>query len=319
MNIMLANIDYRMHTTDEGDQLQRGFQFAGWKLVGAGYDNCKDVPRLLEIYKPEIVMVHDKRDWDMRSGICFNPKVGYSGISSLRNASVQKGCVVKDAGSSIEYHRAFCEEIAADFVVTYYHDDAVLKLSPWLSKYRLVRTYHTVDAQTVATIPCSGPRRRALVSGAVSGTYPLRGMCFHNAKAIDCDVIKHPGYGNKGSFTPRYLQTLSRYRVHIATASDYNFALRKIIESVAVGTTPVTNLPEWDVLPEIDGALVRISSKATVADVKRAVDKAEADWNLEQRMVWASKARLWYDWRAAGQRLSEAIMKCELTQPCTKN
>jgi hypothetical protein len=58
---------------------------------------------------------------------------------------------------------------------------------------------------------------------------------------------------------------------HVATASSYHFALRKIIESVACGCTPVTNLPAYDVLPEIDPVLVRIDDDATEAQIGEAI------------------------------------------------
>jgi hypothetical protein len=33
--LVLANIDYRRHMTDEGEQLQAGLEAAGWILAGA--------------------------------------------------------------------------------------------------------------------------------------------------------------------------------------------------------------------------------------------------------------------------------------------
>ena len=78
------------------------------------------------------------------------------------------------------------------------------------------------------------------------------------------DLLEHPGYGNPGSQVETYVKALREYRVHLATASKYGFALRKIIESVAIGCTPVTNLPTYDVLPEIDGALKRIPDRREV-------------------------------------------------------
>lgn len=308
--IMLANIDYRNHTTNEGNELQEGLSAAGWCLVGAGFlDSNTDVSAILKHHQPEAVIVHDKRDWDKNNAGCFNPAVSFRELGVLASRDdIFKATVVKDAGSMIEYHRRFCEEVKANAVITYYHDDSILPLSPWLRNYRRVRTYHSVDTiETVSKIDLTLPRMKAVVSGAVSSVYPLRQQVIRNRDSIGCDVITHPGYSNKKSHTPEYLNRLSRYRVHIATASAYNFALRKIIESVAVGTTPVTNLPEYDYLPEIDGALVRLPANATTADVCAAVEYANAKWNLDERLYWAERAQGWYDWRRMGMRLSNLI------------
>jgi hypothetical protein len=314
VKLLLANIDYTPgpgcgHTTDEGDQFQRALEHAGWTLAGAGFgDGCRDVRVLLERFEPELVLVHDKRDLDPASGICFRPGLLPEHLGELaKRRDILKLAVVKDAGSSIEYHRQFCEEIGADGVVTYYHHRSVLNVSPWLKDYLQIRTYHTVDARRCAALNLELPRRRALVSGAVSKTYPLRKLVMDNARQIGVEVLRHPGYRNKGTFTPAYLETLSRYRVHVATCSSYAFALRKIIESVAVGTTPVTNLPSYDVLPAIEGALVRVSPSATLAEVWDAVDAADRTWNLEERLEYAKAAQLFYDFRTQGERLSVAI------------
>jgi hypothetical protein len=96
-----------------------------------------------------------------------------------------------------------------------------------------------------------------MVSGAASNAYPLRQRVIRDALDLGVDVLRHPGYGNQGPRTPEYMRHLAGYKVHVATASMYGFALRKIIESVAMGCTVVTDLPAYDVLPEIDGALVQ--------------------------------------------------------------
>lgn len=308
--LVLANVDYRTHMTDEGDQLQLGLESAGWRLAGAGYgDGLRHVPRLLDRHQPEVVFVQDKRDWDPASGICFRSDVAFQESGALaRHAAVKRLAVVKDAGSSIEYHRQFCEEIAAHAVLIYYHERSVLAVSPWLRAYPLVRAYHTVDAVLLEHIDITTARRRALVSGAVSPqVYPLRKQAFEHARKFGIDVMRHPGYNNRRSSTPSYLRALATYRVHVATASVYGFALRKIIESVAVGATPVTNLPSYDVLPQIDAALVRIPPHASLSEVRDAVDHADRTWNLEERREYARRARVWYDWRAMGIRNSEAM------------
>ena len=100
---------------------------------------------------------------------------------------------------------------------------------------------------------------------------------------------------------------MAGYKVSVATASLYGFALRKIIESVAAGCIAVTNLPESDVLPEIDGALWRVSQEAKIGEVEDAVAQAEAAWDLDAAIEWSKRACRFYDWRAVGQRLSDSI------------
>lgn len=310
MKLLLANIDYAMHTTDEGEQLQRGLEAAGWVLAGFGFgDGCRDVPTLIERYKPSYVLVQDKRDWDSTCG-AFRRGLEFERLGFLAEChDIFKLAVVKDAGSVVAYHQRFCEEIGADAVVTYYHDESVLKVAKFLEGYRRVRTYHSVDVRRVPEFV--GLRmQRPMVSGAVSSVYPLRQRVVRLAPILGCDVFAHPGYGNRGSETVKYLQTLSRYKVHVATASAYGFALRKIIETVACGATPITDLPAYDVLPGIDGALIRIDPGINNASLSGVMRGAVATWNDAERRHYADAARRFYDWRDIGRRLDSLIMEC---------
>lgn len=307
--VIFGNIDYQTHMTNEGNEFQRGLEAAGWIITGKGFypNHERDVLAVLDKHNPDVVLVHDKRDFDPGHG-GFMDGIMPQNLHMLAEAkSLFRIAVVKDAGSSIEYHKAFCEQIQADAVVTYYHDQSVLKLSPWLANYELLRTYHTVDADEIAKLNLTGPRLRAIVTGAVSSVYPTRKRAIENRVHIGLDVLSHPGYGNKRASTPGYLSVLSQYRVHVATASAYGFALRKIVESVAVGATPVTNLPVYDVLPFIDGALVRITADASRDEIKDAVARADADWNLSERLHYSRLACQHYNWRVMGEALSELI------------
>ena len=305
MKLLLANIDYRAHMTNEGDQFQEGLRQAGWHLSGAGYDGVRDVVTLLARYSPTAVVVHDKRDWDPQSKIAFRKDVGFARLDKLQSASCFKAVVVKDAATFREYQQAFYEEVGADAAIVYYHEDAVVRSSGWLTGKPLIRTYHSIDP---VGLPEVGPRPDlALVSGARGPCYPLRERVFTHAIQLGVHVLKHPGYGNRGARTPGYLETLGRYRVHVATASEYGFALRKIIESVAMGCTPVTDLPASDVLPGIDAALVRVRPTIGVAELRDVINAARADWRLEERQHYATIARQEFDYRALGFRLDAAI------------
>lgn len=313
MNLVLGNVDYRLHTTDEGDQLQRGLEAAGWLLCGAGFgDGCADVPELLERHAPAAVMVHDKRDWDPASPISFRKDIGFSNLRVLaRRPEILRAGVLKDAGSALEYHRRFFAEIQADAAVVYYHPQIVKRLNPWLGQRKLVRIFHSVDRYVCEPLLDEDlPRQRAVITGASSPVYPLRHRLMRYAldhPEAHLSVFGHPGYGNGGAYTNAYLRLLAGFRVHIATASRYGFALRKIIESVAVGCTPVTNLPPEDVLPEIDGALVRIPLTASSSQALAAAELAAEAWSFEERRAWAEKAWSFYDWRASGLRLAAAL------------
>jgi hypothetical protein len=138
--------------------------------------------------------------------------------------------------------------------------------------------------------------------------------------AVMCgvDVMRHPGYGNTGTRTPEYLKTIAGYKVHVATASMYGFALRKIIESVAVGCAVVTDLPDFDVLPEIDGAIIRVRPTANSIEMRDVIRSAVALWNLDERLAWAEKARRFYDYEAIGCYLSlELARAAERKRSCT--
>ena len=273
--LVLGNIDYRTHMTNEGEELQTGLVQAGWDIAGPGYgDGCTDVPTLVKRHEAEMVFVQDKRDWDRNSPGCFNPAVHFENVGYLaERPDIFKVAPVKDAGTSKEDHRAFCEEIGAN-----------------------------------------QPRNRGIVTGATSDVYPIRTMAFDHCDVLDISGGRHPGYGNTGCATGEYLELVARFRTHLATASRWGFCLRKIIESVAVGTTPVTNLPAYDKLPFIDDALVRISNDPSLQEIKDAIDRAEAEWNLDRAIYFAERAWSFYDYRAQGRRMSERLMELANTK-----
>lgn len=312
--LVLANVDYEQHMTDEGEQFQRGLEHAGWTLAGVGYgDGCADVGALLNRHGPEVVVVHDKRDWDPASRISFRKDVGFMNMQALVESDVPRGTVIKDAATFSEYQAKWIGELRPNFVVVYYLPRIVVQVAPYLAGLPIVRTWHTVDAKLLSKIPLDGPRERGVVSGAIDRrTYPTRWTAARFADLLGISILPHAGYGNRGSDTPNYLRRLSGFRVHVATASRFGFALRKIIESVACGCTPVTDLPDDDVLPEIDGALLRIPHGASRITLRDAVARADDEWNLEERAEWARKAREFYDWRAMGTLLDSGVRSLNL-------
>jgi len=306
MNIVLSNIDYEKHTTDEGLQLQRGLEHAGWKLCGVGYDDgCADVAELLRRHKPDVVFVQDVRDWLATCNICFRKDLTFTNLQALRD--VRAFTVCKDAWNWDTEHGWIAHTIGARAILHYYAESVVRDCAAsWIAPYRTLRIHHSVDADLCSEV-WTVDRKRALVSGAKSAVYPLRDKAIGHAAQLGLDVRRHPGYGNKGADTPNYLRDVSGYRVHVATASRWEVAFRKIIESVALGCTPVTNLRADDVLPEIDGALVRVRTDCTFDELNDAIRRADALWDADERMEWARKAWAYYDWRTAGTRNAELM------------
>lgn len=308
MNRLLLGVkDYEKHGTDEGFQLEAGVARSGW-TVAYGHD-CKNVPVILKQHKPQIVLSHDQCDWHKDFPGCFDPAGSFEDIECLaKRNDIFKVVIVKDASTMQGAEKdSLARKVKADAVVLYYHPDSALKLAPWLKKYKLIRHYHSIDRNKCLMLAGTHGRERAIVSGAIGHCYPIRQMVWDHSDVIGCQILGHPGYGNIGHRSSQYLETLSKYRVHVATASEYGFALRKIIESVAVGCTPVTNLPEYDRLPEIDEALIRISNDPTVGEIKAAVDRGVNEWDLDRAVHFARKAWDFYDWRIRGAALSKDI------------
>jgi hypothetical protein len=309
--LCLANIDLKSHMTSEGEELQRGLAANGWILCGTGYgDGCKDVKVLLERHRPRAVFVAQKSDWDPKSAGSFRKDLGFLNLGMLKDRKdIFKICPVKDA-SGPEYQRQFCEEIAADLVVHYYHEKSIGALCPWLKDYRTLRIYHSIDARLAQLhfIPTE-QRKRGIVSGAVSGVYPLREMVFRSAQSLGLMKYSHPGYSNHGCQSGEYLKTLGGVKIHICTASRFHFSLRKIFESVAVGAVPITNLPTYDNIPCIDGALVRVPDSISVPELHEVINQAERGWDYDERLKFAQACWQFYDWRIAGERLNEGILK----------
>ena len=307
--LILGNVDYRVHMSDENEQLQRGLVALGWEIAGVGYgDGLADVSQLIMRHAPDAVLVMDKRDWDPAC-VAKRKDIAFSNLEALSAAmGILKFVIIKDAGTFQKEYEQFFAEVCPDYAVTYYEEAAVRKLNPWIpAGLQFVRIHHSVDADLIREIGLSGERAGALVSGARGWCYPLRNAAARAAAQYGWDVLPHPGHHNRGAFTRDYLARLVGYRVHIATASSFGFALRKIIESVACGCTCVTNLPATDVLPEIDRALMRVRDAAAVQELAVAVTKAIRTWNPIVRLETAEIALARYDYREVCRRFDAEV------------
>lgn len=301
--IGLAVESMSRHMTDEGMQIFLGLQHAGYSLWGHNFpNNDTDVRRILAATNPDIIVIQDKREWDTRAGDFRDPLARFNDHGDLRRHRAMKVTILKDAHQRPEYHKQAAKEMGVHLHIIYYYEPYVRKLAPYLDK--VVRTYHTIDKEVVPKYDTRDGY--ALLSGAVSNAYPLRERLFRRPPAnVVC--LKHPGYHRQGSATPKYLETLSQFRIAICTCSIYKYALRKIIEATACGCRVITDLPQEDCLPGIDENLVRIDSNATTKEIQDLVAKLYNSYKWQDQLHFSNIAKEWYDYRAMGQRLSDAI------------
>lgn len=307
--IGLAVESMKRHMTDEGWQIFEGLEHAGYALAGRHlpYDEV-NVLTILGGGLPSVVVVQDKREWDTRPGEFRDQSARFLNVSSLSSRDdIFKLTILKDSHQRPNYHRESAQEIGCHAWIVYYHPDIVCRLAPYVRGEHLVRTYHTVDPHVV---PDFSARREegCLLSGASSGAYPLRRKLIQSHVHLPrTNYMKHPGYHRKGCATPGFLRSLSNHKVAICTASIYGYALRKIIEATACGCVVITDLPEEEVLPEIDENLVRVHPRISPREVADLLRDLYASYDPERQYEYAQRAIAFYDFRAAGIRLAQDI------------
>ena len=322
VKLILGNKGYEKHMTDEGDQLQKGLVNNGWIISGMGYDGMNNVPAIIERYKPDVVFIQDKRDWDKNFNGSFGDESNhFYNVNVLSNyKNIVKVIPVKDAGSVVEYQEGFAKEVNADILVTYYHQKSVNRHSLWTNNYNhIVRTYHSVDKDYIMPLLDknmidSVRRDKGIVSGAINKqVYPQRTSIILDLKQLigdkgnRIDTYMHPGYGMKGAMTPQYLDELTKYKVSICTCSKYQFALRKIMEAVSCGCICLTNLPQWDELPVIDKYLVRFSMGDNSKDIIKLAEEYIDKWYDKNYVDIARECMEYYDYNNIGRILNENI------------
>lgn len=300
----------QQHMTDEGWQLALSFSAGGYELGGHDLPINETNARLLALRsKAGVIVLQDKREWDVDRGSFRDPLARFSELHYLRNNSdLFKLTILKDSHQNPPYHRASADEIHAHGWVVYYHPDIVAHLAPYVRREDLIRTYHSLDPWVVPEFTNLLRPGGALISGAVSTAYPLRRRLIRELKYLPVtDVLKHPGYHRNGCDTPSYLRVLSKYKVAICTCSKYGYLLRKIIEATACGCVVITDLPSDEVVPEIDGNLVRVHPTTTSREVGQLVKQAVDTYDAERQREYAAKAVAYFDYRAVGRRLVDSI------------
>jgi hypothetical protein len=314
--IALAVESFARHMTDEGHQLQCGWEQNQYQLFGHGYPeprNRTNVESILETENPSVCIVQDRREWDSNRTSCFVKQAEFKNCRFLRfRDDVFRVTVCKDAHSDAVWSKRFHENISAHAWLIYYHPRIACHLASWLRPEHCIRVYHSVDRDDVPEFSADN-RRGILLSGAIDlQIYPLRWALRsywrrNNRNESGVTLRSHPGYNARGSHTPQFLRDLSTFKVSICTSSIFGYSLRKIIESVACGCVTVTNLPIDDVLPEIDDALVRIPNDMPAAEVFNLCRRLELEYDADLRREFARRALEFYDWRASGRRMCNEI------------
>lgn len=297
--VALGVEDMRRHTSDEGYQLFYGLGLNGYELCGYRFTiDETSVPRILDMTNPKVLVIQDKREWDVKPNNFRERKARFTGVTALRDRDdIFKITVLKDAHQNPRYHAESASEMGVHAWITYYNTQIVKKLAPYVRPQHILRTYHTIDARLVPEYKADD-RDGCLLSGAVSNAYPLRQRLFADSKKLPrTDVLKHPGYHNKGSTTPFFLNLLSGYKVAICTCSVYGYTLRKLIEATACGCVVITNLPSDEYLPDIDNNLVRVPSDISTDDMAKVILTQIREYDPQKQRHYAELAKVRYDFR----------------------
>ena len=321
----LAVASMKFHMSDEGWQLfdsmrcssgvQRHdggflpkFRLFGRDVEDGNEVDCRVVKRA---YQPEMVVVQDEREWNVRSGDFRDERAAFENLDAFASdPEVFRATILKDAHYNPEFHIQSAAKIGVHAWVVYYHPRIVKRVAPYVRKKHLVRTYHTINADYVPAYN-NVDRRGVLLSGAVSRSYPLRRRLveqFEYGNLPGVDLARHPGYHRSGTDTYRYLEMMSKYKVAICTASMYGYALRKIIEATACGCRVVTDLPVDEVIPDIDDNLIRLHPDDATGDYLKTVHEAVASYDPERQDWLATKAKARFDFRVEGKRLVAALV-----------
>ena len=154
--ICLAIEAMKRHMADAGWQLQVGLEEAGYTLCG--YNLPMDdihVPRIIDRTNPGVVVVQDKREWEcLTAGQWRSKHVGSTRFQDIdclwdRN-DIFKLTVLKDAHQRPGYHKASAIEIDCHAWIIYYHPRIVKRVAPYIRTKHCIRTYHSVDADSIS-------------------------------------------------------------------------------------------------------------------------------------------------------------------------
>lgn len=300
----------RYHMTDEGWQIMQALGANDYTLVGHNVPNADytNIPFILDHYNPAVVVIQDKREWDVRPGDFREPKAKFHNVGDLKeHSNIFKLTILKDAQQRWFYHMESADEIDCHAWLIYYHPKIVKHLAPYVRERHLIRTYHSIDALRVPTYS-SKSRDGALLSGALSDAYPWRQQLVRSLNQLSrVTYLPHPGYHRRGTESSQFLETLALFKVAICTSSRYGYALRKIIEATAAGCIVVTNLPEDEVLPGINGNLIRVDPQISIQQLNDLLSILYTEYDPEEQEYFSVMARETYDYRVLGTKLAKDI------------
>lgn len=339
VNLGLAVESMSRHTTDEGWQIFDGLSSSGYILAGDNLEiNQTHIPDILNeaecyaILGVRTLILQDKREWDVsaNSGDFRDKCARFTGVEYLKDRNdIFKLTILKDAHHRPTYHETSAREVDCHAWVIYYNASLMLRFAPYLRPQHLVRTYHSVNADDVPPylLLSQSPRlNQALFSGAISSVYPLRRRIKDSLTTKPlCSLVsylKHPGYSLGKCYTPDFLQTLSAYKVAICTSSTYGYALRKIIEATACGCRVITDLPVDEVMPEIDGNLVRISPDISMSHLGDLISHLCSHYDQELQEYYCRRCLQYYNHRSLCSKLARDIENLRLSyniQPSVSN
>lgn len=311
----LAVESQRSHMSNEGFEIFKGLAYHGYTLCGYNLPvNDTNVSRILTTYQPNIVVINDKREWDVSPRDFREPRARFTQEHTLKLHSCLRLTILKDAHQKPTYHMVAAEEMGIDYHITYYDEEAVRKVAPWVGS--VIRTYHTIDKDIV-------PRYEdrtgvAILSGAISNAYPVRQRLLRELGYLPqgTTYLPHPGYHRRGTHTPSYIKTLAQYRVAICTCSIYEYALRKLIEATAAGCIVITNLPKRYTLPEIDENLVRVDSSITTGEMANLIQELNKSYDPHKQYNLTEAAKNRYDYRIECGRLDQKIVNAYSSTIC---
>jgi len=304
--VFFAVESMKRHTSDEGWQIAEGLESNGYTLAGHNLEiPSTNIGEVICNLDPEVVVLQDKREWDVQPGNFREPNARFHQvIHLLGEISRFKLTVLKDAHQQPEYHRQSAYEMGCHAWLSYYHPRIVSHLAPYVRPHHLIRVYHTLDRYKV---PAYTPGKYGtLISGAISGAYPLRQRII---KASIPGVVyqKHPGYHRNGCETPEFLKKLNYFKVVICTSSMYGYALRKLIEASACGCRVITDLPSDEFLPFVDKNLVRVHPEIKIGELQELIKELEATYDPSFQEVVADEVTGYYDFRQQGNRTARDI------------
>ena len=304
--VVLGVESMKRHMTDEGWQITNGLAWQGYRHCGYNLDYPQtNVRKIVEHTNPSVVVVQDIREWDVQPGNFREPEARFENIQALQDHNSLNVTILKDAHQNPLYHRQAAIDMACHAWIVYYHPKIVKRLAPYVREQDLIRTYHSLDLDHVPL--WNNVRDGIVMSGAVSAAYPLRQRMRQFQTKLGMTWLNHPGYHRKGCCTPDYMQFLSNFKVAVCTSSRYGYALRKIIEATAAGCQVITDLPVDEVLPEIDGNLIRVHPDINMNVLRCTLEEAVANYSHDRQYDFALKAQFRYNYVTVSTHLANAL------------